>query len=82
MSRAAGPESDAGRIEMGPEGWFRMRDELKGLRSEVSRLRAELSECRRELDVLKAERRVMEATVESEHRMRMAAEDRANRRAR
>lgn len=59
-----------------------MKDELKELRSEVSRLRSELFACKRELERLKAERRVMEATVESEHWLRMESQKQAARRAR
>lgn len=57
-----------------------MRDEVKRLRAELAKARHEAAQLRAEVECLRAERRVMEATVESEHWLRMVAEDRANER--
>lgn len=59
-----------------------MRDEVKRLRAELAKARHEAAQLRVEVECLRAERRVMEATVESEHWLRMESQRQATRRAR
>lgn len=59
-----------------------MRADTRRDRAEIARLRHECVLLAEEVERLRAERRVLEATVESEHRLRMESQRQAARRAR